>query len=198
MVYAHHVLGVHVGLAILNNVIIIFVMGLSFFLEGGSQIYKKLASMKLQPPYFKKFYDPASPIHLTPKQAKIVLKSVFLNKNKHTICGHLVTPYILDIKNFDPLFSFPKIYDPQYVWDPLPKKTPLMMSCSWSSKQHDCSFLQFFTRMPYTANPLRNQGGTAQTGQNIVTVLSRHSDLSLCRDRAVTIFLVLWYFSIMG
>ena len=49
------------------------------------------------------------------KQAKIVLKSVFLNKikaNKHTICGHLVTPYNL-VKNF---MTFPKIYDPSPVY----------------------------------------------------------------------------------
>ena len=59
--------------------------------------------------------------NLPPKQAKIVLKSVFLNKINNSICGHLVTPYILVIKNFmTPLFFFPKIHDPpppQYIWD---------------------------------------------------------------------------------
>ena len=40
------------------------------------------------------------------------------------ICGHLVTPYILVIKNFmTPLFFFPKIYDPPvFLGPPLPKK----------------------------------------------------------------------------
>ena len=58
---------------------------------------------------------------LPPKQAKIVLKSVFFNK-KHTTYGHLVTPYILAFKNFmTPLVLFPKFYDPpQYIWDPTP------------------------------------------------------------------------------
>ena len=60
--------------------------GLAFSLEEGSQIYKMLASIKLQPPLFRqqKLYDPP-PITDTPyppKQAKIVLKSVFLNKIK--------------------------------------------------------------------------------------------------------------------
>ena len=102
------------------------VRGLAFSSEGGSQIYKKSASIKLPPPYFgnQNLMTPLSLIHLTPKQAKIVLKSVFFEQNKHTICGHLVTPYILVIKKFmTPLFSFPKIYDPpQYIWDPPPSK----------------------------------------------------------------------------
>ena len=63
--------------------------------------------------------DPPPRIHPTPKQAKIVLKSHLFEQTKHTICGHFVTPYILVIKNFmTPLFFFPKIYDPQNIWDP--------------------------------------------------------------------------------
>ena len=50
-----------------------------------------------------------TPYPLPPKRAKIVLKSVFLKKNKHTISGHLVTSYILVIKNF---------MTPQYIGDP--------------------------------------------------------------------------------
>ena len=62
---------------------------LAFSSEGGSQIYKKSASIKLRPPYFgnKKFMTPSSTVHLCfpPKQAKI--QSVFFKKkNKHTIC----------------------------------------------------------------------------------------------------------------
>ena len=56
--------------------------GLAFSLEGGSQIYNKSASIKLRPPYFgnKNFMTPHHRYTLPPKQAKIVLKSVFLNK----------------------------------------------------------------------------------------------------------------------
>ena len=54
----------------------------SIFFGRGSQIYKKLALIKLQPPHFsnKNFMTPHHRYTLPPKQAKIVLKSVFLNK----------------------------------------------------------------------------------------------------------------------
>ena len=39
------------------------------------------------------------------------------------ICGHLVTPYILIIKNFDPPIYFPEIYDPPRIFGtPLPEE----------------------------------------------------------------------------
>ena len=43
-------------------------LGAIIFFRRGSQIYKKLASIKLRPPYFgnKNFMTPPSPIHLTP------------------------------------------------------------------------------------------------------------------------------------
>ena len=54
-----------------------FVRGLAFCSEGGSQIYKKSASIKLRPPISAtKILWPPSPIHLTPKQAKIVLLTI--------------------------------------------------------------------------------------------------------------------------
>ena len=53
---------------------------------------------------------------LPPKQAKIVLKCLF-EQNKRTICGHLVTPYILIIKILWPNFSFQK-FDPQCISEP--------------------------------------------------------------------------------
>ena len=69
-----------------------------------------------------------TPIADTPcpsKQAKIVFISLF-EQNKHTICGHLVTPYIfmiLVIKNFmTPLFFFPRIYDPPVYLGPPSKE----------------------------------------------------------------------------
>ena len=62
----------------------------------------------------QKFYDP--PHHrytLPPKQAKIVLKSVFLSKinTLWSFCDslHFMTPLF---------FSFKKFMNPQYIWDP--------------------------------------------------------------------------------
>ena len=92
-------------------------LGGSHFLWKGVPNLQKVGINKISnPPLFqqkkKKNYDPHHWYTLLPKQAKIVLKSVFLNKI-NTICGHLVTPNILVIKNFiTPLFFFPKIYDP--------------------------------------------------------------------------------------
>ena len=56
--------------------------GLAFSSEWGSQMYKMSASIKLRPPLFRQqqFYDPHHRYTLPLKQAKIVLKSVFLNK----------------------------------------------------------------------------------------------------------------------
>ena len=78
---------------------------------------QKVGVNEIMTPLFRqKFYDPHHRYTLPPKQAKTVLKSVF-EQNKHTICGHLVTPYILVVKNFmTPLFFFPKIYDPPSIF----------------------------------------------------------------------------------
>ena len=86
------------------------------FLRKGVQNLQKVTVDKTVTPLFwhQKFYDPHLRYTLPLKQAKIVLKSVFLNK----INTLSVTPYILVIKNFDPPIFFPKIYDPQYIWDP--------------------------------------------------------------------------------
>ena len=53
-----------------------------FFGRGWVPNLQKVSLSKIATPLFRqqKFYDPPSPIHLTPKQAKIVLKSIFLNK----------------------------------------------------------------------------------------------------------------------
>ena len=77
-----------------------------------------------------------SPIHLTPKQVEIVLKSVFSNKinTLSVIILCLVTPYILFIKNgMNPLFFFLKIYDTLVYLGPLlPEKmiAPLRGYCT--------------------------------------------------------------------
>ena len=99
---------------------------LAFSSEGGSQIYKKSASINSTPLFRQqKFYDPHCRYTLPPKQAKIVFISLF-EQNKHTICGHLVTPYnimILVIKNsMTPLFFFPRIYDPPVYLGPPSKE----------------------------------------------------------------------------
>ena len=70
-----------------------------------------------------KFYDP--PHHwytLPPKQAKLYWNQSFWTKYTH--CGHLVTPYILVIKNLimTPLLFFPKIDDPNIFGTPILKK----------------------------------------------------------------------------
>ena len=87
------------------------------FLQKGGPIYKTLASIKLRPLHFgnKNFMTPHHRHTLPPKQAKIVLKSVFLNKT-NTISGHLVIPYILVIKNFmtSPIFLSKNLWPPVY------------------------------------------------------------------------------------
>ena len=52
-----------------------------------------------------------------PKQAKIVLKSVFLNKYTHYLWSSCDSLHF-DQNFMTPLIFFPKIYDPQYIWDP--------------------------------------------------------------------------------
>ena len=70
--------------------------------------------------------------HDTPyplNRLKVVLKSVFLNKintllNTLPVIGHLMTPYILGIRNFmtpSPIFLSKNVC-PQYIWDPLISK----------------------------------------------------------------------------
>ena len=58
---------------------------------------------------------------LPPKQAKIVLKSAFFEQNKHTSdYGHLMTPYILVIKNFMTFFFSFQNFDPSIFGTPIP------------------------------------------------------------------------------
>ena len=95
--------------------------GLSFSSEEGSQIHKKSASIKLWPPYFgnKHFMTPHHRYTLPPKQAKIVLKSVFLNKINTLSVVILWLPTFWSSKIlWTPYFSFQKIMIPQYIWDP--------------------------------------------------------------------------------
>ena len=96
--------------------------GAGIFSRRGVPNFKKSVLIKLRPLPISAttIYDPPNhQYNLPPKQAKIVLKSIFFEQNKHTICGHLVTPYILVIKNFmTPLFFFPKIDDPPVYLGP--------------------------------------------------------------------------------
>ena len=96
--------------------------GLAFSSEGGrSQIYKKMASIKLQPPYFgnKNFVTPTTDTPYPPKQAKIVLKSVFWTKETHYLGSSCDSLHVGSSKiSWPPYFSFQKCMTPQYIWDP--------------------------------------------------------------------------------
>ena len=85
-----------------------------FFRRGVPNLQKVSINIIVTPLFWQqKFYDPHHWYTLRPKQAKIVLKSSLFEQNTHTIWGHLVTPYILVIKNFmTRLFFFPKNFRP--------------------------------------------------------------------------------------
>ena len=103
-----------------KNVMFYYLTGWHFLWKGRSQIYKKSASIKLQPPILatKILWPPHHRYTLPSKQAKIVLK-VFSNKINTLSVVILWLPTFWSSKNFmTPLFFFPKIYDPQYIWDP--------------------------------------------------------------------------------
>ena len=59
--------------------------------------------------------------------------------NKHTICGHHVTPYILVIKNFmTPLFLFKNLWPPVYLGPPHSKENSWkMIAPSGSSAERE-------------------------------------------------------------
>ena len=89
-------------------------LGAVIFFGRGSQIYKKSAPIKLRPPISAtKILWPPSLIHHTPKQAKIVLKSVFLNKINTLSVVILWLPTFLSSKIlWPPYFSFQKFMAP--------------------------------------------------------------------------------------
>ena len=99
---------------------------LAFSSEGGVPIYKKRRWWNCDPHLLRqqKFYDhPPRPIHTPypPKQAKIVLKSVFLNKINALSVVILWLPTFWSSKNFmTHLFFFPKIFDPPVYLGPTP------------------------------------------------------------------------------
>ena len=132
--------------------------GLSFSSEGGSQIYKKSASIKLQPPppfRQQKFYDPHHRYTLPPKQAKIVLNSVFFNKINTQMQTNVV---ILWLPTFwsskilwlppPPHFSFQKFMTPSIFGTPHSEEndSPLFFTPVCSRHHEDnlnCSTLRF-------------------------------------------------------
>ena len=107
-------------------------MGLSFSSEGVPNL-QKVDINKIATPYFdnKIFMTPHHQYTVPPKQAKVVLKSVFLNKI-HYLWSSSDSLHFGHLKFMISLFFFPKIYDPQYIWDPHskendsppPKKSP--------------------------------------------------------------------------
>ena len=119
-----HIVYNTIHFALLYTMFELFFKGLSFSLEGGSQIYKE--SQEIATPYFgnKNFMTPHHRYTLPPKQAKIVLKSVFLNKiNTLSVVILWLTTFWSSKMLWPPLFFFPKIYDPPvYLGPPLPKK----------------------------------------------------------------------------
>ena len=90
---------------------------MAFSFKRGSQIYKKLASIKLRPPISatKILWLPHNRYMyiLSPKQAKNCIEISLFEQNKHTTCISFVTPYILW-----PLFFFPKNYEPPVYLGP--------------------------------------------------------------------------------
>ena len=83
---------------------------------------KKKVSKNCDPPLYwqQKIMIPSTTNTPYPlKQAKVISKLVFLNY------GHLVTPYILVIKDFmTPYVSFQNFMTPVYLGQLLPKKMP--------------------------------------------------------------------------
>ena len=87
----------------------------------------------------QKFYDPPSHHQYTllPKQTKIVLKSVFLNKINTLFVVILWFPTFWSSKMlWPPYFSFQKSMTPQYIWDlPFQRKWQFpknqLVVCDW-------------------------------------------------------------------
>ena len=79
---------------------------------------KKVGINKIVNPLFWKNYDPHHRYTLPPEQARIVLKSVFLNKI------NTLSVVILWLPTFwiSPYFSFQKFMTPSIFGSPLPKK----------------------------------------------------------------------------
>ena len=101
-------------ISLLQVVWISSIRGLAFSLEGRVPNLQKVGSMKLQPPHFsnKNCMTPHHWYTLPPEQAKIVLKSVFLNKINTLSVVILWLPTFWSSKFYHPLFFFPKNYDP--------------------------------------------------------------------------------------
>ena len=98
--------------------------GLSFLRKGVPNL-QKVGVNKIATPYFgnKKLMPPHHRYYLPPKQAKIVLKSVFLNKiNKLSVVILWLPTFWLSQTLWPPIF-LSKIYDPLvYLGFPIPKK----------------------------------------------------------------------------
>ena len=103
--------------------------GYHFLWNWVSQIYKKSTSIKLQPPYFSDKNSTTLHHHhrytLPPKQVKIVLKSVFLNKINSLFMIILWLLHFGHQKFYYPIFFFLDIYDPSIF------RTPLILKKKW-------------------------------------------------------------------
>ena len=96
-----------------------------FFRRGVPNLQKVSINKIVTPHYFsnKNFMTPLHRYTLPPKQAKIVLKLVFLNKINILSMVILWLPTFWSSKIlWPPYFSFQKCMTPQYVWDPHTRK----------------------------------------------------------------------------
>ena len=110
------------------------------FLRKGSQIYKKSASIKLRPSYFgnKTFMTPHHRYTLPPKQAKIVLKSIFLNKiNTLSVRWSLYDSLHFGHQKFydPPIFLSKNLWPPVYLGPPSEENaSPFSSLAYWYDK----------------------------------------------------------------
>ena len=89
---------------------------------------------------------------LPPKQAKIVLKSVLLNKINTLSVVILWLPTFWSLKFYDPLFFFPKIYELQYIWDP-PFRRKWQPPLNVSLIRYICSIFTVYFLKDVTLSP---------------------------------------------
>lgn len=117
------------------------VRGLSFSLPGGPHLHKVVIN-KIVTPYFgkKNLWPHHHQYNLTPKQAKILLKSVFKKKNNNS---YLWSSSILAINNLITPYFFPKNLGPLYL-EPFSKEmAALKMSSRGIRLQVDWLIRQF-------------------------------------------------------
>ena len=113
-----------------------------FFRRGVPNLQKVNVDKTVTPPISatRILWPPHHWYTLPPKQAKIVLKSV-LNKINTLSVVILWLPTFWSSKIlWHPLFFFPKIYDPQNIWDPPSKENASPLTCTWKPQKKQVCF----------------------------------------------------------